>query len=163
MPERPMRRKDRLLCPEDCLNLLHSAPYGVLASVSPDGQPYGVPLSFVFKDNKIYFHCARMGCKIDNIRANDRVSFTCVAEPQAVYERMNFTTYFESVIVFGRVSEITDPDERYASMHALCLKYLPEAMDNFDAAMTRSDSRTAVYAVHADRITGKAKREKPEG
>ena len=48
-------------------------------------------------------------------------------------------------------------------MHALCLKYLPEAMDNFDAAMTRSDSRTAVYAVHADRITGKAKREKPDG
>ena len=160
MPDRPMRRKDRLLCDDDCRQLLHSAQYGVMASVSPDGQPYGVPLSFVYKDNKIYFHCAREGCKIDNIRANARVSFTCVGQPKPVYEHNNFTTYFESVIAFGRVTEIADRDERYTALRELCLKYLPDYMEHFEAAMQRSDSRTAVYAITPERITGKAKREK---
>ncbi len=159
MPDRPMRRKDRLLGDDDSRQLLLTAQYGIMASVSPDGQPYGVPLSFVFKGDKIYFHCARDGRKIDNIHANDRVSFTCVGQPKPAYEHKNFTTYFESVIVFGRVSEIADQDERYAAMHALCLKYLPDYMDNFDEAMQRSNSRTAVYAILPERITGKAKRE----
>lgn len=159
MPDRPMRRKDRLLCDDGCCQLLQSSQYGIMASVSPAGQPYGVPLSFVFKDGKIYFHCAKDGCKIDNIRANARVSFTCVGEPKPVYERNNFTTYFESVIVLGRVSEVADQDERHAAMYDLCLKYLPDHMDKFDEAMQRSNSRTAVYVILPERITGKAKRE----
>ena len=160
MSERPMRRKDRLLCDDDCRQLLDVAQYGVMASVSPDGQPYGVPLSFVYKDDKIYFHCAKDGCKIDNIRANDRVSFTCVGQPKPAYEHNNFTTFFESVIAFGRVNLVTDQAERYAAMRELCLKYLPDYMERFEAAMQHSDSRTAVYAIIPERITGKAKREK---
>ena len=160
MSDRPMRLKDRLLCDDDCRQLLDVAQYGVMASVSPDGQPYGVPLSFVYKDDKIYFHCAKDGCKIDNIRANDRVSFTCVGQPKPAYEHNNFTTFFESVIAFGRVNLVTDQAERYAAMRELCLKYLPDYMERFEAAMQHSDSRTAVYAIIPERITGKAKREK---
>ena len=160
MSDRPMRRKDRLLCDDECRQLLDVAQYGVMASVSPDGQPYGVPLSFVYKDDKIYFHCAKDGCKIDNIRANDRVSFTCVGQPKPAYEHNNFTTFFESVIAFGRVNLVTDQAERYAAMRELCLKYLPDYMERFEAAMQHSDSRTAVYAIIPERITGKAKREK---
>ena len=160
MPDRPMRRKDRLLCDDDCRKLLDVAQYGVMASVSPDGQPYGVPLSFVYKDDKIYFHCAKDGCKIDNIRANDRVSFTCVGQPKPAYEHKNFTTYFESVIAFGHISLVTGQDERYMAMRELCRKYLPDYMEHFEEAMQHSASRTDVYAIIPERVTGKAKREK---
>ena len=159
MPDRPMRRKDRALCAEECLQILRSAEYGVLASVSPTGQPYGVPLSFVFMDNKIYVHCAREGCKIDNIRANDRVSFTCVGKTRPAYAQKNFTTYFESAIVFGQAGEVIDPTERHTAMAELCRKYLPEHTDKFAEAMHRSDARTAVYVITPERITGKAKKE----
>jgi hypothetical protein len=159
MPDRPMRRKERLLCSEDSLKLLQAARYGVMACASPDGQPYGVPLSFVFKEGKIYIHCAKEGHKIDNIRVNNKVSFTCVSEVQPVYDKNNFTTYFESVIVFGHVREIQDPNERYAAMYDLCFKYLPDYMASFDEAMQRSGSRTSVYAIIPESITGKAKRE----
>ena len=43
-------------------------------------QPYAVPLSYVFHDQCIYFHCATEGHKLDNIRANPAVSFCVVGQ-----------------------------------------------------------------------------------
>lgn len=158
---RAMRRKDRAISLEECQKILQACQYGVLATAGPDGQPYGVPLSFTFKDKALYFHCARDGHKLDNIRDNNRVTFTCVGMTRPVYEKNNFTTYFESVIVFGTVREVTDAAERRQALYDLCLKYLPAYMPEFEAAMERSEARTAVYAIEAAAITGKAK--SPQG
>ncbi len=158
---RPMRRKDRAIGPEECVQILQACQYGVMSSVDPEGQPYGVPLSFTFKDKTVYFHCARDGHKIDNIRANDRVCFTCVGMTRPVYEKNNFSTFFESVVVFGQVREVVDEAEKRQALHDLCLKYLPDYMSEFDAAMHRSGGRTAVYAIDAVQITGKGK--SPQG
>ncbi len=53
-----MRRIDREISEHEAVELLHKAEYGVLSTVDKSGQPYGVPLSYVYKDNAIYFHCA---------------------------------------------------------------------------------------------------------
>jgi len=59
---RSMRLKDRQMSKESVIELLERGKYGVLSSVDEDGQPYGVPVNYVFDGNEsIYFHCAREG------------------------------------------------------------------------------------------------------
>jgi nitroimidazol reductase NimA-like FMN-containing flavoprotein (pyridoxamine 5'-phosphate oxidase superfamily) len=45
--------------------LLATGEYGVLSTVGEDGQPYGMPLNYVYKNDVICFHCARVGPKIE--------------------------------------------------------------------------------------------------
>ena len=67
---REIRRKDRILSEEEMFRILEEAPYGVLSTVGEDGIPYGVPISFVYKEGAIFFHAAVEGHKLDNIKAN---------------------------------------------------------------------------------------------
>ncbi|MBC2581704.1 pyridoxamine 5'-phosphate oxidase family protein [Clostridium sp. DJ247] len=64
---REMRRKDRELKNDEAIEILKNSEYGILSTVSQNGYPYGVPLSFIFSNNSIYFHSAIEGHKLDNI------------------------------------------------------------------------------------------------
>ena len=59
-------RKDRAIPEAEAKALLSKAEYGILSTVSDDGQPYGVPLNFCIVENCIYFHCAIEGRLIEN-------------------------------------------------------------------------------------------------
>ena len=155
----PVRRKDRAITEEEARGVLERGEYGVLATCGHDGQPYGVPLSYVVMNGAVYIHCAQSGRKLDNIAANPAVSFTVVGPTKPVYDS-GFSTYYESAVIFGKAREITDEKEKRESLMRLAEKYLPEDMDKAEAAITRSFSRTAVYAIAIETVTGKAKRKK---
>ena len=160
MPPMPqMRRKDRALDNAASLALLQSGEYGVLATVDAEGQPYGVPISYVLLDDKIYFHSAKKGHKMDNIENNAKVSFTVVGAVEAVYDK-SFSSYYESVVVFGEVSHVEEPEEKIKSLRALSEKHLPEHMDKFDDSINSFLKITAVFSIPVDNLTGKAKNKK---
>ena len=152
-----MRRKDRQRSLEEGLVILSNGEYGVLATADAAGQPYGVPLSYIVKDGRLCFHSAGEGHKIDNLAANPQASFTVVGRSKPVYTG-NFTTLFESVIVFGTVLEILDEQEKYDILYRLADKYLPDDLDKADGDIRRSLTRTAVYGLTMDVVTVKAKR-----
>ena len=60
--------------------------YGILATYGENGYPYGVPLSYVFMDGKIFFHGAMSGHKLDNLHHCVRASFTVVGHTHALQE-----------------------------------------------------------------------------
>ena len=161
MESREPRRKDRKISEQEAVALLERAMYGVLATVDAQGHPYGVPISYVWLNGAVYVHAALKGHKIENIQANSNVSFTVVGDTQPVYETNNFSTYYESAIVFGTAVEVVDPDERYAALYALAKKYLPEHLGDADASIAHSGNATVVYVIRPKKLTGKAKRKKP--
>ena len=55
---REMRRKAQQLTEAECVNILNNATSGILGVFGDDGYPYTVPVSHVFYDGKIAFHCA---------------------------------------------------------------------------------------------------------
>lgn len=154
---RQIRRKDRAVSQEDCMRILEKGIFGVLSTVGPEGQPYPTPLSYVYLNGAVYFHCALEGRKIDNMRHEAQVGFVVVDNVAACYVK-DFSTYYESVIVFGQAAEVTDDGEKCAALKALCEKYLPEHMDKFAESIERSLKRTAVYMIRPEVMTGKAKR-----
>ena len=154
---RPMRRKDRAMPPEEAWQLLKTAEYGVLSTAGADGQPYGVPLSFVVVGQALYFHCALQGQKIDNLAHEPRASFCVVGKTQPVYDN-SFTTNFESAVACGSIAKVEEPRERNDALLALCEKYLPQHMDKAPGEIAHSGAVTAVYKMTLDHVTGKARR-----
>lgn len=156
-----MRRSDRARDREFSLVLIDRCTHGVMALSTGEAVPYCLPLSFVRVGDELYFHCAREGRKIDLMRRFPQVCVTFVGEDRPAFVApAEYTTWFQSAIVTGTASEVNDPDEKTQALRALCQKVTPEHMDGFGAAIEKSLAVTAVWKVHMEEITGKAKPEK---
>jgi len=149
-----MRRKDKALDKDAAEHLLQTGEYGVLSTVDAQGQPYGVPLNYVFDDGCLYFHCALQGHKLDNLLANRRVSFCVVGHTRVLPEEFN--TEFESVIVFGEAS-VVQGDERHRALVQLVEKYSPDFVEKGHKYIEQHDNRTMVVKIPVRVMTGKAK------
>lgn len=155
---REMRRKNQQLAPERVEEILARRTCGTLAVLGDEGYPYAVPLSYVYHNGRIYFHCAKSGHKLDAVRACDKVSFCVIDQDEIV--PAEFTTYFRSVIVFGRAREVTDPAELMDAMKALSAKYSPkESEDAFRIEMKVSKAALCVLALDIEHKTGKEAKE----
>ena len=139
----------------DAVRILTNGEYGILSTVGSDGQPYGIPLNFVFKENSIYFHCAQVGHKIDNLAQNPKVSF-CVVGPTHVLPS-EFGTEYESAIVFGTASDVQE-DEKYKAMIWLLEKYSREFIEEGKKVLQKYDQATKVVKIEIEGISGKARR-----
>ena len=118
-----MRRKRQLLTDEESCSMLKKGTSGVLALSLNDDYPYAVPISYVFDGEMIYFHCAKSGHKLDIIKENDKASFCVIDQDLVVPEK--YTTYYRSVIVFGRIHIIEDENEKRKAIEKLAIKYAP--------------------------------------
>ena len=157
---RSMRRKDRQMNHQDTLELLQQAEYGVLSSVDAEGQPYGVPVNFVFDGKEtIYFHCAKEGHKLDNLKGNPKVCFTVVGKTQVM--DWKFTTAYESVIAFGTAIEV-ETDEKYQALRVLALRFSPDYMDEFEKEIEKAMKATAVIKIKVEQFSGKARPFEPQ-
>ena len=152
-----MRRKDKLLTDEESRVILEKGEYGTLSTVTADGEPYGVPISYVLMRDAIYIHSATTGEKVDNIAANPAVCFSVVSSAEPFGGQPGFSTYFESCIVFGTAREVTDDEGKREAFHAMAMKYLPDYMHLFEQEIKKINS-TKVFAISLDKVSGKAKK-----
>ena len=150
-----MRRKDRAISSQEALDILHKGEYGILSTVSADGQPYGTPINYCMIDKFLYFHCAKEGHKLDNISANNKVSFCVVGRTQILPEQ--FGTLYEGAIVFGVATEVFD-SEKHGALVGLIEKYSKDHYDEGLKYIEKLSSKTGVYRISIDSISGKAKK-----
>ena len=108
---RPMRRFKQQISEAECIRILKEQPRGVLSLIGDDGYPYGIPLDHWYceEDGKLYFHGAKEGHKIDAIASCDKVSY-CVMD-EGFRKEGEWALNINSVIVFGRISLVTDPEK----------------------------------------------------
>lgn len=121
---REMRRSNYQLSEEEIDSILLKHTSGVLAVHGDDGYPYTIPISYTFDRDRIYFHSANEGHKIDAIRKNEKVSFCVIDQDDVIQE--TFTTQYRSVILFGKARIITDSDQRHKALEHLVKKYSPD-------------------------------------
>ncbi len=109
---RKMRRFRQQISDEECVKILKEQPRGVLSVIGDDGYPYGIPMDHWYceDDGHLYFHCAKEGHKLDAIRANDKVSY-CVFD-QGYRKDGEWALNINSVVIFGRIHEVTDEDKK---------------------------------------------------
>lgn len=149
-----MRRNRQKLQEDDVREILYQAPYGVLSTSCEDGQPYGVPLSFVLTGLSIYFHVAASGQKMINIRRDGRACLTVVDAAKNMGKEL--TMAYRSVMVFGTVRPVQGEDERQAAFKLLSGKYAPELSEEDTAAYIRRHGPAAlVLRMDVEYMAGK--------
>ena len=139
---REMRRKKQKLAEEECRAIIERANSGVMGVIGDDGYPYTVPVNPFLMGNKLYFHSAKAGHKIDAIAKEPMVS-------------REFTTYFRSVQVFGKAHIVTDEEERQKAFRAFCERYCSDDMDRYDEIMAKEAKAALIVCVDIEHISGK--------
>lgn len=153
-----MRRSDRSRDRAFSLALIDRSTHAVMALSSVQDAPYCLPLSFARVGDELFFHCAKEGRKLELLRRCPRVCIAFVGQDRPAFvPPAMYTTYFQSVIVTGTASEVTDPAEKTLALRAICQKLTPEHMEGFEAAVEKSLAVTAVWRVRMEEISGKAK------
>lgn len=162
-----MRKQSREMPAEWALEVLQNAPYITLSLTTPQGMPYAVPLSMVMADaNTFYFHCAQEGTKLDIIKERPNVCLSAVTKckPTIGPKDNSFTLEYKSAIAFGTAHEVTDEEEKTLAMRLICQRYLPQHMQAFEEAISRSINRTAVVKITLSQPpTGKRKQYDRQG
>jgi len=150
---RQMRRKRQQLSNEESIELLQKATAGTLALLGDENYPYAVPISYVYHEGKLYFHSALAGHKVDAIRKCDKASF-CVIEQDNVQPK-KYTTFFRSVIAFGRIHIIEDEQEKLETARMLGNRYNPNDDEGLQKEIEGGFSRILMIRFDIEHLTGK--------
>lgn len=151
---RKMRRIDREIDEEKSMQILEAGKYGILSTISEDGYPYGVPISYTFIDGELYFHCANKGHKLNNIENNEKVSFCVVGQTEILPSE--FSTNYESVIIFGKAN-IVEGEDKMKVLMAIIDKYSKDFPVEGKAYIEKYKNLTKVVKISIDHMSGKAR------
>lgn len=151
---REMRRKRQLLSNQESIEVLKNGTAGVLALLGDDDYPYAIPISYVYDNSRIYFHCAKAGHKIDAIRRCSKASFCVIDQDNIIPEK--YTTYFRSVIAFGKVRILEDEKESREAIEKLAIKYHPKDSEgNRSQAIANGWKSLCMIEFSIEHMTGK--------
>lgn len=150
---RKMRRFKQLLPDEVAVEILERNTGGTLALLGDEDYPYAVPISYVYADGKIYFHSAKAGHKIDAIMKHEKASFSVIDKDQIVPEE--YTTYFRSVIAFGKIRLVEDLDEVRRIATILAMKYSADFAEGIPTEIDSSIKNMAIIELDIEHMTAK--------
>lgn len=145
-----MRKIKRGMDSDFALEVFDKAPYVTVAFLRPDNTPYSVPLSLVRTDDStFYFHCAPEGEKLDCIAHSPNVALSAVTQcrPIMTPDGHSFTLQYRSAMAVGTAEIVAEEDEKILALKAICNRFLPSHMDEFEAAVARSLARTTIVRI----------------
>lgn len=156
---REMRRNKQTVSKEGCIKILQETKRGILAVNGDDDYPYALPIDYYYdeKTNIIYFHCAKIGHKIDAIKNNPKACFTVMDE--GFQEPNDWALNITSVISFGQIEFINEPESVYDILFKLASKYYPTKEEARQEA-ERFKNIAQILALHIEHMTGKLVNEK---
>jgi nitroimidazol reductase NimA-like FMN-containing flavoprotein (pyridoxamine 5'-phosphate oxidase superfamily) len=122
-------------------------------ALSLNNIPYVIPLSFGYKDKKIYLHSAKQGKKIDILKQNNQVCFEFVIDHGLIESETgcNWGMKFKSVIGFGKGSFIEDIKKKQKALNIILKNY----SDKTFVLPGKNINNTIIIKIDIEQITGK--------
>ena len=137
-------------------SLLHSCRRGVLSMNGEDGYPYAIPVNYYYDEanQKIYFHGAKAGYKVDCLNSCDKVCFDVFGNESI--KDLDWAPYVQSVIVFGRCHLVDTNNE---VLKTFMMKYYP-SVDLVDKVIKEDSKFVQMYEISIEHKSGKQAQEK---
>lgn len=156
---REMRRIKQELPLEEAKSLLMKNKRGVISFNGEDGYPYSIPINFLYdkEENKIYFHGAKSGYKLDCIKKNNKSCFVTYGDQEL--SENGWSYYLKSLVAFGEIEIIEDRDLASKKLIELASRYYP-SMSEINEVMERSFKNALVYSLNIQHMTCKRVHEK---
>ena len=158
-----VRRRDRGKDDAWVRDFMLRAPYGFLATVGDEGQPFLNSNLFVYDADRhcIYLHTHRTGRTRQNVRGDEKVAFSAASMGRLLPapEALEFSVEYAGVVAFGTGRVVHDPEEAKEALQALLDKYAPHLVPDRDYRSTTDEelARTAVYRIDVEAWSGKQK------
>jgi len=168
LPYSSVRRADRAVDDRAWIRaLLHRAPVGSLATVYA-GQPFINMNLFVYDEaaHCLYLHTARTGRTRANVEYGPRACFS-VSEMGRLLpasEALEFSLEYTSVVVFGTVEIVAEPQAAARGLQQLLDKYFGHLKPGRDYRPIQREelARTSVYRLRIEEWSGKKKEVAPD-
>lgn len=122
--------------------------------LSQNDVPYIVPVSFGYDGKTLYFHSAKDGKKLDILAVNNKVCFEFESGVKVVSDETrpcNWSFSFQSVIGFGKVLELSSPEDKIRGLAQIMAQYSDKEW-NFDNIPLKG---FRVWALNIESMTGK--------
>ena len=139
------------------IEILNTSHVGRLGTTGKDGYPMVKPVNFAYHDGKIYFHTAREGEKIVDIKRDNRVCFE-VDMPIAyvkgtMADPCKAEYLYRSVIIKGRAYIVDDRHEKIFGLKCLMQKYQPDG--GYGDFLEEKLNITGIVRIEIEEMTGK--------
>ena len=156
---RAVRKKKNEISQDEAKNLLRSSRRGVLAVNGDEGYPYAIPINYLYdeENNKIIFHGAKAGHKVDSIKKNDKICFTVFGNETFTEE--NWAPYLQSVVVFGRCRLVENRDDTVSLVKKFARKYYPNE-DMVNEEIANSGKGVQMFEIKIEHLSGKKVQER---
>lgn len=139
------------------IELLNTCHVGRLGTITKDGYPMVKPLNFAYHNGRIYFHTAKEGEKIEDIKKDNRVCFEIdlpIAYVKGTMSDPCKAEYlYRSVIIKGKAYIVEDRDERILGLKCLMQKYQPQG--GYGDFLEEKLSITGVVRIDIEEMVGK--------
>lgn len=149
-----MRRQDKAITNSKIINQLLQQSQVVRVAFSIDNTPHIVPLSYGYKNNKIYIHSSREGSKIEMIKKNNHVCFEVEQGSEVIKDEIacNWTTKYRSIIGWGNITIIDDDQQKRRGLDIIMQKY--GGGDQHDYNSKQVDNMY-LLVIEIEKLTGK--------
>lgn len=148
-----MRRRDRELSIERAKEILNEVTFATIMTADQEGQPYGVPINPVVDGDSVYFHCATVGRKLDNIKANPKVSLSGVLWEEVT--KAGYSVFYESVYMEGTAFFVEEEAEKIRILQLLCKRYISDDVEAHIAYMQPHLAHTTLCGIKITNISAK--------
>lgn len=112
---------------DEISSIINKCDVCYIAMVDEGNLPYVLPFNFGFSDDTVYIHSAREGKKIDILRKNPSVCISFSTDYQLRYQSENvacsWSMKYRSVLCYGKIEFIDDPDKKAEAMNIIMQKY----------------------------------------
>ena len=151
---RELIRKNKKLSTEECIHILNTEKRGVLSVNGDNGYPYAMPMNHYYneEDGKIYFHCGKIGHRLDSLKKDNKVSFCTYT--QGYCNPGEWQLNIKSVIVFGKIEIIDELDKIVDITTKLCYKFTQDEA-YIKAENEQHAHRTILLQLTPENICGK--------
>jgi len=119
-----------------------------------DNSPYLVPVCFGYDGSSIFFHTSEEGKKVGYFQTNNSVCFEFERNVELLRNERNICKWalsYESVIGYGTIRELVDPEQKVHGMDQIALQYSGKRWPIGDAAL----SKTRMWRISIESLTGK--------
>ncbi len=136
--------------------IIRKCSFCSVAMVDQHQRPYVLPMNFGYEDGVIYLHSAPEGKKVDILRTNNQVciNFSTDLELRHQNEEVacSYGMKYKSVLAFGKVEFIDDPEEKRKILDILMRQYTGRTGYTYnDPAVIN----VKVYKIVAEKLEGR--------
>jgi len=156
---RSIRKKKNEISLDETKELLRCSRRGILAVNGDNGYPYAIPINYLYDENteKIIFHGAKAGHKVDSLKACDKVCFTVYGNETVKEEA--WAPYVQSAVVFGRCHLIENKETSIELLKQFAMKYYPNE-DMVANGIAAAGSAAQMFQIEIEHISGKEVQER---